>query len=253
FDSTRQYPVISQVYPGPFTETVWTDFTVLDKYNNTSLAQLGFIVVCMGHRGSSPYRSKDYHTYGYGHLRDYALEDDKCGLEQLAARHRYIDLNRLGIYGHSGGAAMAVTAICTYPGFYKVAVASSGNHDNTIYNRAWGEIYQGLQEETDTAFIKRNGTAFRFRVDINATLAKNFRGHLLLVTGESDKNVHPAGTFRMADALIQAGKDFDMLVLPGQSHHYEGAYKTFFEHKQWQFFSRYLIEDSTKADTTTTP
>jgi len=242
FDSTKKYPVISQVYPGPQTETVWTDFTVFDKYNNGSLAQVGFIVVCMGHRGSSPLRDKAYHTYGYGNLRDYALEDDKYGLEQLAARYPFIDINRLGIYGHSGGAAMAVTAICTYPGFYKVAVASSGNHDNTIYNQNWGETYQGLQEETDSIKIKRTGTPFRFHADINQSLAKNLQGHLLLVTGESDKNVHPANTYRMADALIKAGKDFDMLVLPGQSHHYEGVYNTYFQHKQWQYFARYLIE-----------
>ncbi|HSC37485.1 MAG TPA: prolyl oligopeptidase family serine peptidase, partial [Chitinophagaceae bacterium] len=199
FDSTKKYPVISQVYPGPFTETVWTDFTVLDKYNNTSLAQVGFIVVCMGHRGSSPLRSKAYHTYGYGNLRDYALADDKHGLEQLAAIHSYMDINRLGIYGHSGGAAMAVTALCSYPDFYKVAVASSGNHDNNIYNRTWGESYQGIKAKGDTDFS--------FRTDVNASLAKNLRGHLLLVTGESDKNVHPANTYRMADALIKAGKD----------------------------------------------
>ena len=247
FDSTKKYPIISQVYPGPQIETVWTDFTVLDKYNNTSLAQVGFIVVCMGHRGGSPLRNKAYHTYGYGNLRDYALEDDKYGLEQLAAKHAYMDLNRLGIYGHSGGAAMAVTALCTYPGFYKVAVASSGNHDNTIYNRTWGENYQGLQEETDTVKIKRTGTLFRFHTDINQALAKNLQGRLLLVTGESDKNVHPANTYRMADALIKAGKDFDMLVLPGQSHHYEGAYQTFFQHKQWQFFARWLIEQPDEA------
>lgn len=239
FDSTKKYPVISQVYPGPQTETVWTNFTVLDKYNNTSLAQVGFIVVCMGHRGGSPFRSKAYHTYGYGNLRDYALEDDKHGLEQLAARHAYMDLSRLGIYGHSGGAAMAVTALCTYPGFYKVAVASSGNHDNAIYNRTWGETYQGIQQVSDSSF--------RFRADANASLASRLQGHLLLVTGESDKNVHPANTYRMADALIKAGKDFDMLVLPGQSHHYEGAYQTFFQHKQWHFFARYLIESSSET------
>lgn len=242
FDSTKKYPVISQVYPGPQTETVWAEFTVLDKYNNTSLAQVGFIVVCMGHRGGSPLRNKAYHTYGYGNLRDYALEDDKYGLEQLAARYGFMDLNRLGIYGHSGGAAMAVAAICTYPGFYKVAVASSGNHDNTIYNHNWGETYQGLQEETDSAKITRAGTPFRFHTDVNASLANRLQGHLLLVTGESDKNVHPGNTYRMADALIKAGKDFDLLVLPGQSHHYEGVYDMYFHHKKWQYFARWLIE-----------
>ncbi len=141
FDSTKKYPVISQVYPGPQIETVWSEFTVLDRYNNTALAQEGFIVVVMGHRGGSPYRSKAYHTYGYGNLRDYALEDDKAGLEQLAKRYAFMDIARLGIFGHSGGGMMAVAALGRYPDFYKVAVASAGNHDNRMYRRAWGETY----------------------------------------------------------------------------------------------------------------
>lgn len=226
FDPAKKYPIISQVYPGPFTETVWNDFTVFDRYNNTSLAQIGFIVVVMGHRGGSPYRNAAYYKYGFGKLRDYALEDDKNGLEQLAGRFSFIDLNRLGIFGHSGGGAMATTAICTYPDFYKAAVSSSGDHDNRIYNRTWGETYNGLGS----------------KMEINQTLAKNLKGHLLLVTGESDQNVNPANTFRMADALIKAGKDFDLLVLPGQSHTYEEPYKTYFQKKLRSYFATYLME-----------
>lgn len=226
FDPSKKYPIISQVYPGPFTETVWTDFTILDRYNNTSLAQLGFIVVVMGHRGSSPYRNAAYYKFGYGNLRDYALEDDKYGLEQLASQHKFIDLNRVGIFGHSGGGMMATAAICTYPDFYKVAVSSSGNHDNRIYNRTWGESYQGFDKP----------------VSINQSLAKNLKGHLLLVTGESDQNVNPSNTYRMADALIKADKDFDLLVLPGQSHTYEEPYKSYFQRKLRKYFGAYLME-----------
>jgi dipeptidyl aminopeptidase/acylaminoacyl peptidase len=244
FDSTKKYPVISQVYPGPQTETVWPDFTVFDKYNNAPLAQLGCIVVCMGHRGGSPYREKKYASYQYGNLRDAPLADDKSGLEQLAQRYPFIDLNRVGIFGHSGGATMSTAAICTYPGFYKVAVASSGNHDNNIYNRTWGETYQGITEKADTLPNGKPVTSFPFKVDINQTLAKNLKGRLLLVTGETDANVHPGHTFRMADALIKAGRDFDMLVLPGQSHHYEGVYKSFFENKLRHYFGKYLISGS---------
>ncbi|OQP57778.1 peptidase S9 [Niastella vici] len=244
FDSTKKYPVISQVYPGPQTETVWSDFTIFDKYNNAPLAQLGCIVVCMGHRGGSPYREKKYATFQYGNLRDAPLADDKHGLEQLAQRYSYIDLKRVGIFGHSGGAMMATAAICTYPDFYKVAVASSGNHDNKIYNRTWGETYQGITEKTDTLPNGKLVTSFPFKTDVNQTLAKNLKGHLLLVTGETDANVHPGNTFRMADALIREGRDFDMLVLPGQSHHYEGIYKTFFEQKLRRYFATYLIENT---------
>lgn len=226
FNPNKKYPIISQVYPGPFTETVWTEFTVTDRYNNTSLAQTGFIVVVMGHRGSSPYRNAKYYKYGYGNLRDYALEDDKYGLEQLAARFSFIDLNKVGIFGHSGGGMMATAAICTYPDFYKVAVSSSGNHDNRIYNRTWGESYQGFDKP----------------VALNQSLAKNLIGHLLLVTGESDQNVNPANTYRMVDALIKADKDFDLLILPGQSHTYEEPYKTYFQRRLRKYFASYLLQ-----------
>lgn len=228
FDSTQTYPIISQVYPGPFTETVWTDFTVFDKYNNTALAQRGFIVVCMGHRGGSPYRDKAYATYGYGNLRDYPLADDICGIRQLGRRFSFIDTTRVGIVGHSGGGMMAVAAICTYPDFYKVAVASSGNHDNRIYNRTWGETYQGIGDNN------------RFHVDLNQDLVGNLKGRLLLVTGEVDQNVHPAQTLRLVNALILKNKDFDMLILPNQGHHYEGPYGTYFEKKKRDYFTRYL-------------
>ena len=226
FDPNKKYPIISQVYPGPFTETVWNEFTITDRYNNTSLAQVGFIVVVMGHRGSSPYRNAKYYKFGYEHLRDYALEDDKYGLEQLAQRFNYIDLKKVGIFGHSGGGMMSTAAICTYPDFYKVAVSSSGNHDNNIYNRTWGETYNGYGK----------------KIDVNQSLAKNLKGHLLLVTGESDQNVNPANTYRMADALIKADKDFDLLVLPGQSHTYEEPYKTYFQKRLRQYFGKYLLE-----------
>ena len=229
FDPSKEYPIVSQVYPGPQTETVWTDFTVLDRYNNTALAQRGIIVVCFGHRGGSPFRDKAYATYGYGNLRDYALADDKYGSEQLGREYAFIDTNRVGIFGHSGGGMMAFAAICTYPDFYKVAVASSGNHDNRIYNRTWGETYQGI------------GDDHKFTVKTNQELAKYLKGHLLLVTGEVDNNVHPANTFRVANELILQGKDFDLLVLPGQGHGYDGPYKAYFEKKKRDYFSKYLL------------
>lgn len=228
FDPNKKYPIISQVYPGPQTETVWTDFTVIDRYNNTALAQRGFIVVCMGHRGGSPVRNAAYAKYGYGDLRDYALADDKAGLEQLATLHPYIDINRVGIVGHSGGGMMAVGAMCTYPDFYKVAVASSGNYDNTIYNRTWGETYQGIAADHN------------FTVKTTQELAPLLKGHLLLVTGDADENVHPANTSRLTDALIKANKEFDLLILPGQGHNYEEPYKSYFEKKKRDYFTRHL-------------
>ncbi|MFI0429386.1 DPP IV N-terminal domain-containing protein [Mariniflexile sp. HMF6888] len=228
FDPNKKYPIISQVYPGPFTETVWTDFTVLDKYQNTALAKRGFIVVCFGHRGSSPIRNKAYFSHGFGNLRDYPLADDKYGLEQLAHKYSFIDLSEVGILGHSGGAFMAVTAISTYPDFYKVAVASSGNYDNAIYHKNWGEYYQGIGEDLE------------FKVKTPMELVSNLKGKLLLVTGESDQNVNPSHTYKLVDALIKADKDFDLLVIPGQGHHFTGVYDDYFERRKRDYFTYYL-------------
>lgn len=231
FDPAKKYPIISQVYPGPQTETVWTDFTVLDRYNNTALAQCGFIVVCFGHRGASPLRNKEYASYSYGNLRDYPIADDKYGLEQLGRRFSFIDTTRVGIFGHSGGGLMAVTSICTYPDFYKVAVASSGNHDNHIYTREWGETYQGMDSDG------------KFSVKTNMELIKYLKGKLLLVHGELDDNVHPAHTMRVVDELIRQNKAFDMLLLPSQNHAYEEPYKSYFEKRKRDYFSQYLLEE----------
>lgn len=229
FDPSRKYPVISQVYPGPFTETVWNAFTVFDKYHNAALAQRGFIVVVFGHRGSSPLRDKAYNTYGYGNLRDYPLADDKAGLEHLAQSHAFVDLTRVGIVGHSGGGMMAAAAIMTYPDFYKAAVASSGNYDNRVYNRMWGETYQGIA-----------GDNAQFTVKTVQELAPRLKGHLMLVTGDVDQNVHPIHTQRLVEALIKANKDFDLLVLPGQQHHYDFKHQMYFERRKRDFFERWL-------------
>lgn len=237
FDSTRRYPVISYVYPGPQMEAVDIDFTITGNHN-ASLAQVGFIVVNLGHRGGSPLRDKAYHSYGYGNLRDYPLADDKYGIEQLAKRHSYIDLERVGIFGKSGGGFMSAAAICTYPDFYKVAVASSGNHDNNIYNLPWGETYHGV-----TQTVKGKDTVFTCKVPTVAEIAHRLRGHLLLITGDEDNNVHPGQTFRLAGALMDAGKNFDMYVLPGQSHAYKGTKDLFWRRKIWFYFAKHLLGD----------
>lgn len=247
FDSTRCYPIISSVYPGPYFEYVNTSFALNDAYN-TRLAQLGFIVITVGHRGGSPMRGKAYHRYGYGNMRDYALEDDKCAIEQLAARHSFIDITKVGIFGHSGGGFMAAAALCKYPDFYTAAVASAGNHDNRIYNRGWVEIYHGVKEKSRK--VKTAGGQdsivyeYSCKVPTNMELAANLKGHLLLVAGDQDANVHPAHLMRFADALIKAGKNFDMVLLPGAKHGYTGANERFYEKKLWNHFARYLLNDA---------
>ena len=246
FDSTRTYPVISYVYPGPQTEGIPLEFAA--SHLNMALAQVGFVVVTFGHRGGSPLRGKWYHTYGYGDLRDYPLADDKYGLEQLIDRYPFIDGSRVGIYGHSGGGFMSTAALCTYPDFYKAAVSSAGNHDNHIYNQWWGETHQGIKEKKTTAKKDSTGNGareaeFEFDVETNMELAERLRGHLMLVFGDSDDNVHPAHTLRLADALLKAGKNFDMVVLPRQGHQYRGEASDFFQRKIWFHFAKHLLGD----------
>lgn len=251
FDPNKKYPIISSVYPGPFFEYVNTSFRVDDSYN-MRLAQLGFIVVSMGHRGGSPMRGKFYHRYGYGKLRDYPLADDKYAIEQLADRYAYIDLSKVGIFGHSGGGFMSTAALCTYPDFYTAAVSSAGNHDNNIFNRGWSEIYHGVKETVKKVKGKdgQDSTVYTYscKVPTNMELAKRLKGHLLLVTGDMDKNVHPANTLRMVDALIKAKKNFEMIVLPGNGHGFGGKADAFFERKLWYHFAKYLLGDESTME-----
>lgn len=255
FDSTRRYPIISYVYPGPQTEAIPMNFTVSAVYN-TALAQLGFIVVTFGHRGGSPMRDKWYHTYGYGNLRDYPLADDKYGLEQLADRYSFIDITKVGIFGHSGGGFMSTAAICTYPDFYTAAVSSAGNHDNNIYNQWWGETHHGVKEvkkdvkKTEKDSITGRDTTytvkeskFESKIPTNIQLAGRLKGHLMLVTGDADNNVHPGNTFRMADALIKAGKNFDLVLLPGVAHSFAGPPAEYYQRKMWYHFAKHLLGD----------
>jgi dipeptidyl aminopeptidase/acylaminoacyl peptidase len=251
FDSTRKYPVISYVYPGPQTESVPYSFTVTGG-KNVALAQCGFIVVNFGHRGGSPMRSNYYHTFGYTDLRDYALADDKYGIEQLADMYKFIDIDRVGIYGHSGGGFMSTAAILSYPDFYDVAVSSAGNHDNNIYNQWWGETHNGVTqvekkvkakgEVKDSLKKEEVKITFKGEVEKNQDLAKNLKGHLLLVHGDIDNNVHPGNTLRVADQLIKANKRFDFMMLPGQRHPFGNA-TAYFDRMMWYYFAEHLLGD----------
>ena len=247
FDSTKVYPIISNVYPGPFFEYVPTRFTINDVYN-TRLAQLGFIVITVGHRGGTPMRGKAYHTYGYNNMRDYPLADDKYAIEQLAARYPFIDATKVGIYGHSGGGFMSAAAICTYPDFYSAAVSSAGNHDNRIYNKGFVEIHFGVDEKVkttkDSLGVESTMYDYSVRVRPNQELVKNYKHGLLLFTGAMDKTVNPANTLRLVDALIKADKDFEMFVLPKCTHGFFGESEDFFEHKMWRHFARLLLHDN---------
>lgn len=237
FDPNKKYPIIEYVYPGPQTEAVNKAFSKsMDRTER--LAQFGYIVITVGNRGGNPSRSKWYHTYGYGNLRDYGLADKKTAIAQLAAKYSYIDESKVGITGHSGGGFMSTAAMLVYPDFFKAAVSNAGNHDNSIYNRWWSEKHHGVKE---TISLKGD-TSFKYSIDKNPDLAKNLKGHLLLMHGDVDNNVHPANSIRVANALMKAGKRFDFLIIPGQRH----GFGDMTEYAFWKLadhFNKYLIGD----------
>jgi len=240
FDSTKKYPIIEYVYPGPQTESVNKSFSKgMDRIDR--LAQLGFVVVTIGNRGGHPARSKWYHNYGYGNLRDYGLADKKATIEQLADKFSFIDRDKVGIHGHSGGGFMSTAAMFVYPDIFKVAVSNAGNHDNSVYNRWWSEKHNGVKENISD----KGDTTFSYMIDKNPDIAKNLKGKLLLIHGEIDNNVHPSNTIRVVNALIKANKRFDMLILPTQRHGF-GDMSEYWFWKTADYFSRNLLGDMTE-------
>ena len=236
FDSTKVYALADYVYPGPQVEAnnvSWSSgMTRIDR-----LAQIGMIVITVGNRGGHPNRSKWYHNYGYGNLRDYGLEDQKYAIQQLGMRHKYIDLDRVGIHGHSGGGFMSTAAILQYNDFFKAAVSCAGNHDNRIYNRWWSEQHHGIAEK-----IENGDTTFVYKIETNPQLASRLKGHLMLVHGDTDNNVNPANSIRVANALIRANKRFEYVIMPGQRHGF-GDMNEWFFWKMADHYSRWLIGD----------
>ena len=241
FDSTKVYPIVDYVYPGPQVEAVYYPFTRM-SVRTDRLAQAGFIVISVGQRGGHPSRSKWYHNFGYGNMRDYPLADHKYAIEQLAQRHSYIDIEKVGIHGHSGGGFMSTAAICQYPDFFKVAVSCAGNHDNNIYNRWWSETHHGVKEQVS----EKGDTTFVYKIATNPQIAKQLKGHLMLVHGDIDNNVHPGNTMRVVNALIRAGKRFDMLMLPQQRHAF-GDMDEYFYWRMVDYFSEHLKGQSEKS------
>ena len=240
FDSTKVYPIVDYVYPGPQVEAVYYPFTRMSPRTDR-LAQAGFIVISVGQRGGHPSRSKWYHNWGYGNMRDYPLADHKYAIEQLANRHSFIDIDKVGIHGHSGGGFMTTAAMCQYPDFFKVGVSCAGNHDNNIYNRWWSETHHGVKEQVS----EKGDTTFVYKIATNPQIAKNLKGNLLLIHGDIDNNVHPGNTTRVVDALIRAGKRFDMLMLPQQRHSF-GDMTEYFYWRLVDYFSEHLKGKSEK-------
>lgn len=231
FDPAKQYPVIDAIYPGPqeiragknFSEAVFGTFHYFEAQ---SLAELGFIVVTIDGRGTL-LRSKAFNDYSYGRLdKSSDLDDHIAGIRQLAARYPYMNLDRIGIDGLSGGGFAAAHALLTHPEFYKVGVSGSGNHDQRGYISAWADLEIG---PADNAMYDPSS---------NLPLAANLEGKLLLITGDMDENVSHSLTLKLVDALVKANKDFDLLVLPNEGHF--AALTPYAVRRKWDYLVRNL-------------
>jgi dipeptidyl aminopeptidase/acylaminoacyl peptidase len=226
----KKYPIIDNIYPGPQVGSVgaWSFKSGGEPF---ALAELGFVVIQIDHLGT-PFRSKAFHDNYYGNFGDNGLPDHIAAIKQLASRYTFIDVDRVGIFGHSGGGFASTDAMLRYPEFFKVAVSSSGNHDNRSYNIYWAEKYQGLMAR-DTLRKTDN-----FETSANKTMAKNLRGHLLLMHGDMDDNVHPANTIQLVDELIKANRTFDLILLPNRAH---GLNEPYVIRRRWDYFVQYLM------------
>ncbi|RMH93190.1 S9 family peptidase [Lysobacter pythonis] len=232
FDAKRKYPIVNYIYPGPQTGSIRTRGFATAQIDHQALAELGFIVVAMDGMGT-PWRSKAFQDAYYGHMIDNTLPDQVAGMKQLAARHSWIDLERAGIWGHSGGGNATATAMFQYPDFFKVGISEAGNHDNLSYEDDWAERYHGLMAK------KPDGTS-NYTGQDNAAHAANLKGKLFLIHGMLDDNVPVQNTLLVVDALTKANKDFDLLLLP-QARHGFGQDGWYVMRRRWDYFVRHLL------------
>ncbi|MBS1663854.1 MAG: DPP IV N-terminal domain-containing protein [Bacteroidetes bacterium] len=231
-DSTKKYPIIDYIYPGPQGGSIggaW-GFTV-SRGDHQALAELGFIVVAI-EGTSNPYRSKSFHDMSYGDMSTNTLADQVAGIKELASRHSYIDVDKVGIWGHSGGGFATAGAMFRFPDFFKVGISESGNHENRNYEDDWGERYDGLL--TIGADGKSN-----YEMQANQNYAKNLKGKLMLAHGLMDNNVPPYNTMLVVEALEKANKSFDLVVFPNSPHSY-GQYGPYMMRRRWDYFVKNL-------------
>lgn len=224
FDPTQSYPIIDHTYTGPHTQMFPKSFD--RAFMNQSLAELGFIVMMVDGLGTSG-RSKEFHNYSYKNMGN-NLEDHVLAITYLGEKYPWIDTDRVGIFGHSAGGFDTGRAMLAFPDVYKVGVASSADHDFRMEKAWWPEMYQGWPVDSTYHEVS------------NITNAKNLKGKLLLVHGGIDENVNPSATFKLAEALVNADKEFDLLIFPSQRHGYQGKANKYFTKKRWNYFVEHL-------------
>ena len=231
--TNEKYPVVVYIYPGPQGGSVGSWNFAAGRGDNQALAELGFVVVAL--EGScNPNRSKSFHDACYGNMGENTLPDQIAGLKQLAEKYPYLDLNRVGIWGHSGGGYATAAAMFKFPDFFKVGISESGNHENRNYEDDWGERYIGLETKNEKGISN-------YEQQANQVYAKNLKGKLLLVHGGMDDNVPPYNSYLVADALIKANKDFDLLIFPNARHGY-GRDSYYMMRKRWDYFTQHLLQ-----------
>ncbi len=231
-DSTKKYPIIDYIYPGPQGGSVGNWGFQASRNDNQALAELGFIVVEI-EGTSNPYRSKSFHDMSYGNMAENTLPDQISGIQQLAKKYGFIDLDRVGIWGHSGGGFATAGAMFRYPDFFKVGISESGNHENRNYEDDWGERYDGL-------LVRNADGTDNYTAQANENFAKNLKGKLMLAHGLMDNNVPPSNTLLVVQALEKANKDYDLVVFPDSPHGY-GANGPYMMRRRWDYFVRNLM------------
>lgn len=230
-DSTRKYPIVNYIYPGPWGSSVGTRSFSPARGDHQALAELGFVVVAIDGMGTE-FRSKSFGDFYYGNMGDNTLPDQIAGMQELAQRHSFIDIDKAGIWGHSGGGFATASAMFRHPDFFKVGVSQAGNHDNRIYEDDWGERFQGL--------LKTSNGKSNYDSQANQLVAGNLKGKLLLAHGVMDDNVPPYNTYAVIDALVKAGKDFDLIMFPHQRHGF-GVDNNYMIRRRWDYFVQHLM------------
>jgi dipeptidyl-peptidase 4 len=230
-DPARRYPIVNYVYPGPWGSSVGSWSFSPAHSDHQALAELGFVVVAINGMGTE-LRSKSFLDFYYGNMGDNTIPDQIAGMRQLAERHPFIDIERAGIWGHSGGGFATASALFRHPDFFSVGVSQAGNHDNRNYVDAWSERFQGL--------LRRTEAGDNYEVQANQLVASNLRGRLLLAHGAMDDNVSPYNTYLVVDALIKANKDFDLIVFPNQRHGF-GVDNGYMMRRRWDYFVKHLM------------
>ena len=231
FDPSKKYPIINNIYPGPQTGSVGSRQFSPARGDSQAIAELGFVVVQIDGMGT-PWRSKRFHAAYYGNMGDNTLPDQVAGMKELATRYPWIDIERAGIYGHSGGGFATAAAMFRYPDFFKVGVSQAGNHDNRVYEDDWAEKWQGLLEK------KPDGTT-NYDNQANQLVAHQLKGKLLLAHGSMDNNVPFYSTLLVVDALIKANKDFDLIIFPNRGHGFGN--EPYMVRRRWDYFVRHLL------------